>query len=78
MVEVAGSNPAEITKTKNMLTKYDIESIIELGKKFPNNQEFGKIARAMMCEKEFIRLTPNDFELGSELRKIILKKTRQD
>jgi hypothetical protein len=59
-----------------MLTKYDIESIIELGKKFPNNQEFGKMARAMMGEKDFMRETPNDFELGTELRKIIFRKSK--
>jgi len=59
-----------------MLTKSDIETIIELGKKFPNNQDLGRNARSIMSEKDFMRETPNDFELGTELRKIIFKKSK--
>ena len=59
-----------------MLTKSDIETIIELGKKFPNNQDLGRNARSIMREKDFMRETPNDFDLGTELRKIIFRKSK--
>ena len=56
-----------------MLTKSDIEKVIELGKKFPNNQDLGKNFRTIYSMNEFSLEIPNDFDLGSELRKIILK-----
>ena len=59
-----------------MLTKSDIEKLIELGRKFPNNQDLGKNFRLLFENNDFSISTPNDFELGNELRKIILKKIR--
>jgi len=59
-----------------MLTKSDIEKVIELGKKFPNNQDLGKNFRTIYSMNEFSLEIPNDFDLGSELRKIILKKSK--
>jgi len=58
------------------LTKSDIEKVIELGKKFPNNQDLGKNFRTIYSMNEFSLEIPNDFDLGSELRKIILKKSK--
>jgi len=59
-----------------MLTKSDIEKVIELGKKFPNNQDLGKNFRSIYRMNDFSLATPNDFDLGNELRKIILKKSK--
>ena len=59
-----------------MLTKSDIEKVIELGKKFPNNQDLGKNFRTIYSMNEFSLEIPNDFDLGNELRKIILKKSK--
>ena len=56
-----------------MLTKSDIEKVIELGNKFPNNQDLGKKFRSFYGINEITKSIPNDFELGNELRKIILK-----
>jgi len=61
-----------------MLTKLDIEKAIELGKNFPNNQDLGKNFRSMYRTNEFVLSLPNDFDLGNELRKIILKKSKKD
>ena len=59
-----------------MLTKSDIEKVIELGKNFPNNQDLGKKFRSLYGINEITKSIPNDFELGNELRKIILKKSK--
>lgn len=59
-----------------MLTKSDIEKLIELGRKFPNNQDLGKNFRLLFENNDFSISIPNDFELGNELRKIIYKKIR--
>jgi len=61
-----------------MLTKSDIEKVIELGNKFPNNQDLGKKFRSFYGINEITKSIPNDFELGNELRKIISKKSKQD
>ena len=61
-----------------MLTKSDIEKVIELGNKFPNNQDLGKKFRSLYGINEITKSIPNDFELGNELRKIISKKSKQD
>jgi hypothetical protein len=61
-----------------MLTKLDIEKAIELGKNFPNNQDLGKNFRSIYRMNDFVLSIPNDFDLGNELRKIILKKTKKD
>ena len=74
--KIAGSSPACATKIKNMLTKSDIEKVIELGKKFPNNQDLGKNFRSIYRMNDFSLAMPNDFDLGNELRKIILKKSK--
>ena len=58
-----------------MLTKSDIEKVIELGKKFPNNQDLGKSARSIYRMNDFVLSFTNDFDLGKELRKIILKNS---
>ena len=54
-----------------MLTKSDIEKVIELGNKFPNNQDLGKKFRSFYGINEIAKSTPNDFELGNELRRIL-------
>jgi hypothetical protein len=59
-----------------MLTKSDIEKAVELGKKFPNNQELGKNFRSIYRTNDFVKATPNDFDLGNTLRKIILEKSK--
>jgi hypothetical protein len=59
-----------------MLTKSDIEKVIELGRKFPNDQDLGKNFRSSYRMNDFVLSLPNDFDLGIELRKIILKKTK--
>jgi len=61
-----------------MLTKSDIEKVIELVNKFPNNQDLGKKFRSFYGINEITKSIPNDFELGNELRKIISKKSKQD
>jgi hypothetical protein len=61
-----------------MLTKSDIEKVIELGNKFPNNQDLGKKFRSFYGINEITKSISNDFELGNELRKIISKKSKQD
>ncbi len=66
-----------LLKNENMLTKSDIEKIIDLGKKFPNNQDLGKHARSEIKD-DFFASKPNDFDLGNALRKIILDISRQD
>ena len=58
-----------------MLTKSDIEKVIELGNKFPNDQDLGKNFRSSYSMNDFVLSFPNDFDLGKELRKIILKKS---
>lgn len=73
--KIAGSSPACATKNENMLTKSDIEKIIELGKNFPNNQDLGKHARSEIKD-DFFKSKPNDFDLGNALRKIILDISR--
>jgi len=59
-----------------MLTKSDIEKAIELGKKFPNNQDFGKNFRSAFGTNEIVRSIPNDFDLGNTIRKIISEKSK--
>jgi hypothetical protein len=61
-----------------MLTKSDIEKAVELGKKFPNNQDLGKKFRSVYKMNEFVLSIPNDFDLGNELRKIIYKRSTSD
>jgi hypothetical protein len=46
-----------------MLTKSDIEKAVELGKKFPNNQDLGKKFRSVYKMNEFVLSIPNDFDL---------------
>lgn len=75
--KIAGSSPACATKNENMLTKSDIEKAIELGKKFPNNQDLGKNARSEIKD-DFLKSRPNDFDLGNSLRKIILDISKKD
>jgi hypothetical protein len=60
-----------------MLTKSDIEKAIELGKKFPNNHDLGKHARYEIKD-DFFTSKPNDFDLGTALRKIILDISKKD
>lgn len=55
----------------------DVAKIIELGRKFPNDQEFGNSVRILMRKNEFVLEYPNDGDLGKELRKIVLSKTKQ-
>ena len=55
----------------------DVSKIIELGTKFPNDQDFGKSVRSFMRFNEFVLEYPNDQELGKELRKIVLSKSKQ-
>lgn len=49
----------------------EIVAIIELGKDFPNNQDFGKKFRSLYGTKEITKSIPNDSDLGSELRRIL-------
>ncbi len=55
----------------------DISKIIELDRKFPNDQDFGKSVRTLMRFNDFVLEYPNDQELGRELRKIVLSKSKQ-
>lgn len=52
-------------------TETEIVKIIELGKIFPNNQDFGKNFRSLYRSKEIVKTTPNDFDLGIKIRSII-------
>jgi len=54
-----------------MLTKSDIEKVIELGNKFPNNQDLGKNFRSLYRSTKIAKSIPNDFDLGNELRRIL-------
>ena len=66
-----------LLKLKNMNeSEIEIVKIIELGKEFPNNQDFGKKFRSLYGINEITKSMPNDFDLGNELRKIILKKSK--
>lgn len=49
----------------------EITKIIELGKEFPNNQDFGKHFRSLYRDKKIAQSIPNDFDLGNELRKLL-------
>lgn len=75
--KIAGSSPACATKNENMLTESDIEKAIELGKKFPNNQDLGKHARSEIKD-DFFKSKSNDFDLGNALRKIISDISKKD
>jgi len=55
----------------------DVSKIIELGRKFPNDGDFGKSVRSLMRFNDFVLEYPNDQELGKELRKIVLSKSKQ-
>ena len=64
-----------LLKLKNMNeSEIEIVKIIELGKEFPNNQDFGKKFRSLYGVNEITKSMPNDFELGNELRKILNQK----
>ena len=55
----------------------DVSKIIELGRNFPNDGDFGKSVRFLMRFNDFVLEYPNDFDLGKELRKIVLSKSKQ-
>jgi hypothetical protein len=80
-LEVGGSNPSSATKIILKMVKIfdtnDISKIIELDRKFPNDQDFGKSVRTLMRFNDFVLEYPNDQELGRELRKIVLSKSKQ-
>ena len=49
----------------------EIVKIIELGKTFTNNQDLGKNFRSLYRDKKIVQSTPNDFDLGNELRTLL-------
>lgn len=49
----------------------EITKIIELGKEFPNNQDFGKHFRSLYRDKKIAQSIQNDFDLGNELRRML-------
>jgi len=53
-----------------------VEKIIELGKKFPNDQVLGKKFRLAYGTIRLAKSVPNDFDLGRKIRKAIFEKSK--
>jgi hypothetical protein len=53
-----------------IFTKEDIEVLKSLSSKNPNDQSLGKLVRSTYSNNDFIREYPNDFDLGSQIRKL--------
>jgi hypothetical protein len=64
-------------KIKNMVkifTKEDIEILKSLTIKNSNDQSLGQSVRSLYRGNEFVSDYPNDFDLGSEIRKLTKNK----
>ncbi len=61
-----------------MLTSEQLDKIMDLERKYPNNMDFGKETRSIYRDSEFVRSYPNDMDLGKELRSIVLKKRSKE
>ena len=57
-----------------IFTREDIEVLKSLTIKNPNDQSLGKLVRSTYSDNEFVSDYPNDFDLGSEIRKLIKNK----
>jgi len=53
------------------ITKEQIDILIELEKKYPNDMEYGSHIRYKYMDENFTRAIPNDMELGKKIRKIV-------
>jgi hypothetical protein len=57
-----------------IFTKEDIEVLKSLTVSNPNDQSLGKAVRSLYLTNEFVSDYPNDFDLGSEIRKLTKNK----
>jgi len=57
-----------------IFTREDIEVLKSLTIKNPNDQSLGKLVRSTYSNNEFVSDYPNDFDLGSEIRKLTKNK----
>ena len=57
-----------------IFTREDIEVLKSLTIKNPNDQSLGKLVRSTYSNNEFVMEYPNDFDLGSEIRKLTKNK----
>jgi hypothetical protein len=57
-----------------IFTKEDIEVLKSLTIKNPNDQSLGKLVRSTYSNNEFVSDYPNDFDLGSQIRKLTKNK----
>ncbi len=57
-----------------IFTKEDIEILKSLTIKNPNDQSLGQSVRSLYRGNEFVSDYPNDFDLGSEIRKLTKNK----
>ena len=57
-----------------IFTREDIEVLKSLTIKNPNDQSLGKLVRSTYSDNEFVSDYPNDFDLGSEIRKLTKNK----
>jgi len=57
-----------------IFTKEDIEVLKSLTVSNPNDQSLGQSVRSLYRGNEFVSDYPNDFDLGSEIRKLTKNK----
>ncbi len=58
------------------LVKEKFTELVKLENKFPNDMDFGKIARISIDSIELNRNYPNDMQLGKTLRNFLRKKLK--
>ena len=51
-----------------------IERLGELAIRYPNDENLGSATRFLLRENVFVKGFPNDYDLGKEIRKVVISK----